>query len=284
MMRVLGLVIPAATENDSYVRWYTGRDCGPPSGLQAQRAQGTPALQTRGPENSGHAPRGISEGPVGGETRSVSAVRHKTAKKVSTFFAVAIVGTALLISPWSGAQSEDPAAVLQGIIDDVKTLWVPLNRDPAASYDSRRAWATTLVDTRFDLDQMARSSLGTRWRGLGAAQQEAYAPLFRQIIIETVIDWLDGYDGQQFDVTRVRQGGRNTEIQTLFVQANGRSVRLTWVTRANEGRYQFRDVRFSGISLVADFRGKYQRTLDDQGFEALVTRLQADYASLRAQH
>ncbi len=38
-----------------------GRDCGPRSG----------------PENSGHAPRGISEGPVGGETRSVSAVRHK---------------------------------------------------------------------------------------------------------------------------------------------------------------------------------------------------------------
>ncbi len=65
-------IIPAAIENDSFVRWYKGRDCGPRSG----------------PENSGHAPRGISEGPVGGETRSVSAVRHKTAKKVSTFLAV----------------------------------------------------------------------------------------------------------------------------------------------------------------------------------------------------
>ncbi len=53
--------IPAATEKDSYGRWYKGRDRGPRSG----------------PENSAKAPRGISEGPVGGETRSVSAVRHK---------------------------------------------------------------------------------------------------------------------------------------------------------------------------------------------------------------
>ena len=66
--------IPAAIQNDSYVRWYKGRDCGPRSG----------------PEISAKAPRGTSEGPVGGETRSVSAARHKTAKKVSTFFAVGI--------------------------------------------------------------------------------------------------------------------------------------------------------------------------------------------------
>ncbi len=201
-------------------------------------------------------------------------------KRVSVW----ILGTVLLTSAWGRADSEDPAAVLQGIIDDVKTLWLPLNRDPAAPYDSRRVWATTLVDTRFDLDQMARSSLGTRWRGLSTDQQEAYAPLFRQILIETVIDWLDGYDGEQFDVIRARQRGRNTEIQTLFAQANDRPVRLTWVTRANDGRYQFRDVRFSGISLVADFRGRYQRTLDDQGFEVLLRRLQSDLADLRAQH
>ena len=54
-------IIPAATRNDSCDRWYKGRDCGPRSG----------------PENSAKAPRGISEGPVGGETRSVSALRHK---------------------------------------------------------------------------------------------------------------------------------------------------------------------------------------------------------------
>ena len=70
-------LIPAARINDSFDRWYKGRDCGPRSGA----------------ENSAKAPRGISEGPVGGETRSVSAVRHKTAKKVSAFWAVGI-------SPW----------------------------------------------------------------------------------------------------------------------------------------------------------------------------------------
>ncbi len=41
-----GQLIPAAIINDSYVRWYKGRDCGPRSD----------------PEIGGNAPRGISEG------------------------------------------------------------------------------------------------------------------------------------------------------------------------------------------------------------------------------
>ena len=41
-----------------------------------------------GPENSAKAPQGISEG---GETQSVSAVRQKAAKKLSTFLAVSII-------------------------------------------------------------------------------------------------------------------------------------------------------------------------------------------------
>ena len=63
------VVIPAATKNDSYARWYEGRDCGPRS-EQGIAAKAAPV---------------VNEGPVGGETRSVSAVRHKTAKKCQLF-------------------------------------------------------------------------------------------------------------------------------------------------------------------------------------------------------
>ena len=65
-------MIPEATENDSYIRWYKGRDCGPRS-EQGIAAKAAPV---------------VNEGPVEGETRSVSAVRHKTAPKVLTFWAV----------------------------------------------------------------------------------------------------------------------------------------------------------------------------------------------------
>ncbi len=61
---------PAAIINDSYDRWY----CGPRSD----------------PEIGGHAPRGISEGPVGGETHRVSALKHETVMKRSLFMTVGI--------------------------------------------------------------------------------------------------------------------------------------------------------------------------------------------------
>ncbi len=44
------LLIPAAIINDSFIRWYKGRDCGPRSGPRS------------GPEIGAKAPRGTSEG------------------------------------------------------------------------------------------------------------------------------------------------------------------------------------------------------------------------------
>ena len=67
-------IIPAATENDSCIRWYKGRDCGPRS-EQGIAAKAAPV---------------VNEGPAGAVRQGRTGVRHKTAKKVSTFFAVGI--------------------------------------------------------------------------------------------------------------------------------------------------------------------------------------------------
>ena len=83
------VLISAVPKNASYVRWYKGRDCGPRSD----------------PENSAKAPRGISEGPVGGETRSVSAVRHKT----SIFLAAGLITLTGLISLTGCERPTSPA-------------------------------------------------------------------------------------------------------------------------------------------------------------------------------
>ena len=68
------ILIPAATENDSCIRWYKGRDCGPRS-EQGIAAKAAPV---------------VNEGPAGAVRQGRTGVRHKTAKKVSTFLAVGI--------------------------------------------------------------------------------------------------------------------------------------------------------------------------------------------------
>ena len=182
------------------------------------------------------------------------------------------------------ARAEQPEAVLQTVLNDIQELWVPLNRDPEAGYDSRRAWTQALIDQRFDFNFMARRSLGTQWRVLDTDEKIQYQDLFYAILVETVIDWLDGYDGESFEIGTVRQAGKNTELQTVFTQTARRSVRVTWVAREDDGRYLFRDVRVSGLSLTADFRGTHQRLLSDKGVAGLFARLAADLTAYREQH
>ena len=68
-------MIPAATENDSCIRWYKGRDCGPRS-EQGIAAKAAPV---------------VNEGPAEAVRQGRTGVRHKTAKKVSTFLAVGMI-------------------------------------------------------------------------------------------------------------------------------------------------------------------------------------------------
>jgi len=189
---------------------------------------------------------------------------------------------ALLIFLVTPARAEDPAEVLQDILADLSDLWVPLHRDPNASYDSRRAWTENLINFRFDFPHMSRSSMGTRWNLMSDGEREAYRAEFRPALVETVIDWLDAYVDQDFVIVSVRESGRNTEIISRFTQVNGLTVTVTWVTRETSGVFLFRDVRVAGLSLVADFRGKYRRTIEEVGFERFLEILAEDTAELRA--
>lgn len=193
-----------------------------------------------------------------------------------------IASILLFLTVTAPARAEDPRVVMEGILDDLSTLWVPLNLDPNASYDSRRAWTEDLINFRFDFPHMSRSAMGTRWNTLSEDERERYRAVFREALTETVIDWLDGYVDQSFEIRSVRESGRNTEIITRFVQVNGVAVNITWVTRETTGVYLFRDVRLAGLSLVADFRGKYNRIIEDEGFEAFLEMLAEDTAELRA--
>ena len=192
----------------------------------------------------------------------------------------ALILLALFMSP-GGARAQEPHLIIEGLLEDLATFWVPLNRDPDAPYQSRRKWTEDLIDAHFDLPHMTRSSLGNLWRGLTPEQQQTYSPLFREALIETVIDWLDGFDDQTFEVIRVRDVGKNTEIQSRFTEANGRTINVTWITRQTADGHLFRDVRVAGLSLTADFRGKYQRIIDEHGFEAFLQILVSDTAELR---
>ena len=62
--------------------------------------------------------------------------------------------------------------VIEGFLDELKTFWVPLNKDPNASYDSRRAWTQNVVRERFDFAHMMRSSMGVRWNEMSRTNKK----------------------------------------------------------------------------------------------------------------
>ena len=69
-------LIPAATENDSCIRWYKGRDCGPRS-EQGIAAKAVPV---------------VNEGPAGAVRQGRTGVRHNRRKKCQFFSPLVSMG------------------------------------------------------------------------------------------------------------------------------------------------------------------------------------------------
>ena len=199
------------------------------------------------------------------------------------YCAVTLMALAFVFSPLAPAQSGARAA-FENFISEVNSFWVPLNRNPNATMDSRRAWTQDFVNWQFDVPAISRATLGPSWNKLNKSEQAAYREVFRELLVETIISWLVLFDGEPFEIASVRQSGRNVEIQTKFTREPGNVVRATWVLRPVSDRYLFRDIRISGISLVADFRSKNRRKIDEGGVKGLFVEINNDLRKLRAEN
>ena len=148
----------------------------------------------------------------------------------------------------------------------------------------RRRQLRATIEPRMDFNEMSRSALGYHWRSLTPQQRADFTGLFTAFIEDAYLSKIQNYSGQRVEfVKQTPLGPGYSQIDTSIVQAgNAPPLRVSYLLeQAGESdNWKVYDVTVDNISIIANYRNQFNRVINDQGFDKLMSDLRAKQKEL----
>lgn len=144
----------------------------------------------------------------------------------------------------------------------------------------------SLLRTYFDVDTIARFTLGTHWRNATDAQKAEYIKLFEKMIVSTYAQRFSEYSGQDLKVGKATKASdRDTVVNSQILQNGGPPIAVDWRVRNKGGQMKIIDVIVEGISMSVTQRSDFSSVIQNGGgnIEALLKSLRERHGSTKAE-
>jgi phospholipid transport system substrate-binding protein len=172
----------------------------------------------------------------------------------------------------------EPMALVKSTVNEV----VSFLQDKATPQQTKRQHLLDLVAGRFDFADMARQTLGVHWRQLTPAQQQEFVPLFTSFMEEAYLNKIEDYSGQPIQFIRESSDGPGfAQVSTNVVQQNKQPIHIDYHLKQGAEGWRVYDVAIDNISITANYRNQFNRVINNQGYNALVSSMRNKEQELR---
>ena len=129
----------------------------------------------------------------------------------------------------------------------------------------------------FDFGEFSSRTVGPRWRTFSPDQQRRFSDALAELLINTYLNKIDGYNGEQVLYTgeTVSPEGRRVEVQTLITMKDGKKVPVAYRMLPKRGSWFVYDVLIENLSLVKNYRTQFQDILNSASPDQLIARIRA---------
>jgi phospholipid transport system substrate-binding protein len=155
-------------------------------------------------------------------------------------------------------------------------------RDKSTPVVERRRQLRATIEPRMDFREMARSALGYNWRALTPQQRDDFTTVFAAFIEDAYLSKIQDYSGQRVDYLRENSlGDGYSQVDTAIVQPGKQSLKVAYLLeRKGPGDWKVYDVTVDNISIIANYRNQFNRVINDQGFDKLMSQLRSKQKEL----
>lgn len=189
---------------------------------------------------------------------------------------IAVFALLLALIPSAGSAQSSARRYLEQKHDEVNRL---LRRE--ANTDAARERRTTrlnrILGGLLDYDALSQAALRDHWEGRSTAQREQFVSLLRQLVernyqgnLERILDYEVSYDDE------TRRGDRTIVTTSARSRSQRRQppVEIEYTLIRSGGEYRVVDVRTDGVSMVENYRNQFNRIIDRDGWDELITRME----------
>ena len=184
--------------------------------------------------------------------------------------------SAFLAALPAAAQELDPDELVQKITRDVLAA---IESDQALAAGDRQK-AVKLAEEKvlpyIDFEEATRLAAGRGWRSASPGQRERLVAEFRNMLVRTYSNAIEGYAGQTLRVlpSRGKQDPQDTMVRTQFVRAGGPPLPIDFQMHKTPRGWKVYDIVVEGVSLVLTYRSEFDAVQRQDGIDGLIKRLQ----------
>ena len=195
--------------------------------------------------------------------------------------AMLVAGSAFAFALLSGpaglvghALAADPSATAQAFIERSAAQARSEAPQAKASGDARTRFARLFAQS-FDIEALARATLGSRWNALNPTQQREFRTAFESYVAKSYADRFYTYAGQPMTVVAAEPGANGQVLVRTRVQMPGSANQtpVDWQVSQIAGEPRISDVTIDGVSLTRTQRDEFSSVIQANGGD--VTKLTA---------
>ena len=174
-----------------------------------------------------------------------------------------------------------PTSQVRATIDQV----LEILKDPAfkakSAKEKRRSRLRQVIYPRFDFAEMSRRSLGPTWQRISPAEQQEFLKLFTQLLEDSYVTNIEGYNGEKILYGHERQDQGFAEVDTKITTEKGEEFAINYKLHEVDGDWKIYDVVIENVSIVNNYRSQFNRLLSKSSFAELLDKIREKTATLQ---
>lgn len=187
----------------------------------------------------------------------------------------------LSVSVLPAMAADSPVPMLRTVSEEmIQSLRAIKTHDQAKAYQEIQAIVLKKLVPRVDRVRMAKLVIGRRyWDGARQVQRDEFVKLFTGMVVATYTTALQSYSDQKvtFFPLRVDPNQESmVEVKSQIEAAHGSPVSVVYEMRHDpSGKWMIADLSVDGVGIVSSYRSQFADVLANQGFQALLDRMNA---------
>src|SRR5262245_33605483 len=129
-----------------------------------------------------------------------------------------------------------------------------------------------IIEPYFDLDELAKRTLGVHWNERTDEERREFVRLFTALIEKIYSSTLTRYTSDvQISVDQQRIDGNFAEVDTQLINpALGKTIPIQYRLHQVEGTWRIYDVVIENVSMVQNYRTQFNRIITQSSYADLV--------------
>jgi phospholipid transport system substrate-binding protein len=189
------------------------------------------------------------------------------------FFTWALMTLTVLCLTYSRVSAgEQPMDRIKSAIERVSKVLEDVSAKQGANKAEAVQMIREIILPSFDFAEMARRSMGDRWKNLDGRQNE-FVGAFAAFVENSYMNTLASYRGEKILFLRERVNQDLAQVDTQVVAGKGEPLSVNYRLHLVQDDWKVYDVVVDNISLVSNFHSQFNRILATASFDELLRKM-----------